>query len=418
MSGGTEPTRPVPTRDGPRPGKTGRIGFFGAFYPMTARAGGASTGMALLLAESPRLEGVVVFGPGGSTLPPGADPAHLEVIPAWEPDDLRRLLHALKEMTRRGTKVDGYLFSIYVTAFGKRSLVNAAGLVLPVVVGGLTKKPVVVFMHNFVETQDVEALGYRPSPIALRLARFLERLLVDRTVTVVGLESQKRIVESTVGGTVRFVPMRFTEAVHSWMSRPHAPPPRAPRDGSEPLRVLLFGSWGPQKDLEGALMSLDQLRNGGTSMQVTVAGGANPNFPDEVHRIEELRQRLPPEHFRFLGPVPESEVHVLFEGNDVLLLPYNASGGYSGVMNVAAGYGLPIISYDLPQLRECAELLHAEAHFVPPRDPRAIGNVLGTLRPRTVPSATGGTAPEPPGLVVARQSIEALVQLFEGADPP
>lgn len=388
-----------------------RIGFFGAFHPMTARAGGASTGMALLLSELKGLDGIVVFGPRVAEMPPASDPRRLEVVPVWQPDDLLSLFRTLKAMSRASDRLDGYIFSIYVTAFGRSIVVNTLGLTLPVLLRWLTGKPVVVFMHTFVETQDVTKLGYRPSPAALRLARVVELFLITQTTTAVGLESQKRIVEAQVGGTIAFVPMRFTESVNSWMASLAAPPAPSAAPGG-PLRVLLFGSWGPQKDMDGAFQMLQRLQAEGLPMTVSVAGSANPNFPEYQAKLDAWRAKLPPERFRFLGQVPEDQLRPVFESHDLIFLPYVASGGYSGVMNLATTYGLPIVAYDHAQLRECATLIQARAEFVPMGDLEATRRAFLMLQKEGRP--TKGARAEPSWLPAARRSAEDLLGLLLG----
>ncbi len=389
-----------------------RVGFFAAFYPMTSRAGGGATGLALLLSRSPNVERLVVFAPTEARPPPAAD-GRLELVRVWVPDDAASLWRALKRMTRESPKLDGYLFSIYVASFGKGPAVNALGLMLPVLVRGLTRKPVLVIMHNFVETQDLQALGYRQSPAALRIASFLERVVIRRTLTIVGLESQKRIVESTVGGPVTFVPMVYMDAVNSWLSA-ETPGGSAPAPGG-PLRVLLFGSWGPQKDLD-VFATLKSLFDAGAPIRVTVAGVANPNFPEYLARLEDWRRELPPEGFEFVGHVEEGKVRSLFESQDVLVLPYLASGGFSGVMNFAAMYECPVVAYEQPQLRECARTLGAAIEFVPRGDVPAMRAALERVRsppPGTPPRRRG--AGEPAWLSGAKRSAEEVLLLFDSA---
>ena len=66
-----------------------------------------------------------------------------------------------------------------------------------------------------------------------------------------------------------------------------------------------------------------------------------------------------------LGRIPEEEIATLFLGHDILVLPYSASGGYSGAMNAAAPFGIGVVAYDLPQLRETAAELGLKVRFIP-----------------------------------------------------
>ncbi|EQD53159.1 hypothetical protein B1B_10402 [mine drainage metagenome] len=106
---------------------------------------------------------------------------------------------------------------------------------------------------------------------------------------------------------------------------------------------------------------------------MTIAGEVNVNFPDYVRRLRTSAKRLADtDTFRFVGPVPEAEVPRLFAEHDLLLLPYRATGGYSGAMNLAAATGIGIVAYDLPQLRETAAALGVAVSFVSARDVAAL----------------------------------------------
>ena len=386
-----------------------RLGFFGAFHPMTDRAGAASTGMVLLIARSPNVERLVVFGPEGAAAPPGLGLATMEVRGAWSVDDPASLLRCLRAMVRASEGLDGFLFSIYPTFFGRRPAANGIGMLLPVLLRRLTGKPVVVFMHNFVESQDIAALGYDVPPSTVKAALWLERRLGRATTLVAGLASAAATVESELGVPVAYVPMRFVESVPGLLTAPPAPA-RAVDPGNP--RILFFGTWGPQKDLAGALEALRPLAERPEGVHVTIAGTANPNFPEYAAGLERLRRELPTASFRFLGHVAEPDVPALFQSHDVLVLPYRTTGGYSGVMNVGGAYGIRIVAYDQPQLRECARLLDLAAEFVPAGDAEALRAAL--LRGSTNSPA----APRPPPLEEAKDGIERLLALFDPAPSP
>ena len=399
------------------PPRAFRIGFFSAFYPMMSRTGGGSTGMALLLASSPRVARAVIFGPTGSRMPPGVDPGRIELVPVWRPDDLWSFVRTAWVMGRAAGRLDGFLFSISVKCFGRHSLTNAAGLLLPVLLRRLTGKPVVVFVHNFVETQEIERLGYSPSAPTLWAAGFLERLLIRSTTTVVGLASLQRDIQEALGGEVRFIPMRFLEVYHPWISGHGRAASGGTLDPREPLRVFLIGFWGPQKDLRGALTVLREIRAGGFPLDVTIAGEAHPDFPGSVAELDDLRRTMPSEGFRFVGFVPNERLRPLLDQQDVVLIPYNASGGYSGVLNLATGFELPVIAYDLPELRENAALLGVRPTFVPRRD---VGRIRDALeRIRGLPARVRGRSSldGERGIQAARDGVEQLIALVVGEAP-
>ncbi|HTT25719.1 MAG TPA: glycosyltransferase [Thermoplasmata archaeon] len=390
-----------------------RIGLFGAFHPMSDRAGGSSTGMAVLFEGSARVAHVTVFGTAGSTAPEHLALPHLTVLPIWSPDRPRTLLKALRAMTRRAGELDGYVFNIYPTSFGRFPPANGLGMLLPVFVAKLTRRPVVVFMHNFVESQDLTRLGYEVSPLAVRAAMWLEARVARSTIVVTGLPSVAEAARTALRAPVRLVPFRFVDSVAGLLAEvPHPTSASGPPSAEDPLKILLFGSWGPQKDLEGALALLRPWIEGGANATVTVAGAANPNFPPYIALLERLARELPKDGFRFIGRVEDTRLAEVFRGHDVLLLPYHATGGYSGVMNLGAAFGIQVVAYDHAQLREFAGQLGIDAQFVPPNDGEAVRRALleaGRRRTRRSRDTEGR-------LAIARAGTEAILDLL-GAPP-
>jgi glycosyltransferase involved in cell wall biosynthesis len=345
-----------------------RVVFFGTFYPTPHRAGNSSTGIVTVLSRSPSVGSVSVYAPRGSRLPPAADASRLRLRTSWSHDDLPSLIATLVRMIRDRGVCDVYVFNIYVTSFGRRPLVNAFGLMMPVALARLARRPVRVYMHNFLETQDVEQLGYRPSRLVRRLVRALEAMLVRSASVVVPLTSQRSIVEEQVGGKVDAFLLPYIEAVPSVLNRMASDAPMGPPavDPASPVRVLLFGAWGPQKDLTGALRLLDKVAASGVSIRVTIAGGANPSFPDYATELAKFQATFSPERFRFLGWVSEDDVLALTLEHDLLFLPYRATGGYSGAMSCGALTDLPVVSYDLPQIREFGSEIGVTPAFIDP----------------------------------------------------
>ena len=192
-----------------------RVGVFCSFYPFSSRAGSASTGMVTLLAQSPRVSRVIVFAPRGSVLPPGLPADRVGVRNAWAPDRPFSLARCLFTMLREQRDLELVVFSMYPTSFGRMAISNAAGMLLPSLLAKLSSIPIVVYMHNFLETQQVDKLGYRPGAVTRRVVRTLERWIIDSTITVVPLPSMKTIVEREVGGKLTVIPLPYVESVYS-----------------------------------------------------------------------------------------------------------------------------------------------------------------------------------------------------------
>jgi len=352
------------------------VGFFGSFYPRFQRSANSSTGMVLGLAGSAYVEEIYAFVPEGSVTPEFSDQEKIRRLNVWSHDDPVSLIRATLRMAEKRRSIDVYLFNMYVTSFGRSKLSNAVGLSIPLAVRLLSHRRVVVYMHNFVETEDYRVLGYQPSRFQLMAARLLETLLIRGTKVVVPLRSQKLTMDKATGGNVGVAFLPYVESFLSLLRAVHdgRDPPKYPQ--SESLRFLLFGSWGPGKDLEGILQAFGRLRRAGLRFRVTLAGSVNDNFPEYRKRFGELIDRYRSLDLDVRQDIAEDEVLSLFNEHDVLVLPYRATGGYSGAMNAAAPSGIPMVAYDLPQLRESALILSVVPRFVACEDPNALVAIL------------------------------------------
>lgn len=352
-----------------------RVGFFGSFYPHVDRLSTASTGLVTLLSMSEKIEKISVFSPLLSSTPNGLSTSKIRVIPSWSYDDPLSLIKTVIKMIKMKSDIDVYIFNIFLTSFGRSRIANVTGLLLPALLSKLTHKSVCTYMHNFIETQDIEKLGYEKKWLATRVASLLERRIANNTLLFVPLESQRLNLEALFHTKVHSVLIPYVEGVCSFVCK--ADKLREPKsDATKPLSFLLFGSWGPQKDLEGALRIFKELIDEGNDIRITVNGNINSNFLHYEEKIERIMAQLPSKYFMWTKDVPETMVSGLFVDSDVLFLPYNAAGGYSGVMNIGAFYGLHIVSYDISELRELDSIIHAGCTFVDPSRPDEVKRTL------------------------------------------
>jgi len=332
--------------------------------------------MALALCEATDVSLVRVFSQRGARVPAGLENAKLVVEGTWIHDAPLSILLNCLGMLRAARSLDHFLGNLYVTSFGRNPLANAVGLLSPVFVAKISRVPFTVYVHNFAETQDVKVLGYHPSVLTRWAVKNLERALLKSVEVVVPLKSQARTVKSTFGMRVRTLALPYIDVLASAMRAEH--PAGATDGGGLPNAptVLLFGNWGPQKDLEGAIKILDTARSRGAIFNVIVAGGANRNFPEYAKLLHDLSQRKSPEGYEFIGPVAEEGVFSLIHQADLILLPYRATGGYSGALNCAALTDTPVVAFDLPQLREFAGDLQLPVTFIDQEDVESSARVI------------------------------------------
>ena len=338
-------------------------------------AGNSSTGLAAALAESEAVSSLTIFSQAGSKLPDGARWSNVQLIPCWKHDDPVSLILALKTLLVHSSRLDVFLFNTYLTAFGRRAVTNVTGLLVPPILALLTRKQVLVYMHNFLETQDIAQLGYRPSRLSRWGVQLLERFLLRTTRVVVPLKSQKDTISRVLHIVPYWVPIPFAEPV-GMLAAQGNPPTKSSVPLDAPTKILLLGSWGPQKDLAGALEAIIAARALGGQFTLSITGLINTHFPEYQAEVDRVAASMGTDLFQFLGSVPESELLQVILDHDLVILPYNATGGYSGAMSLTAYCGLGVIAYDLPQMRETASLLGVSPTFIAKGDTSSLAREI------------------------------------------
>ncbi len=151
-------------------------------------------------------------------------------------------------------------------------------------------------------------------------------------------------------------------------------------DGSSngsPFRILFFGLIRPYKgaeDLVKAFSGLGETEVEG--LELIVAGETWEGWTLPGHLIEESPHR---DRIRFINRyLSDAEVGALFAASDVLVLPYRRATS-SGPLSIAMTYGIPVIAYDIPELREVAAS-YSGARFVASNDVQALREAIRQIR--------------------------------------
>lgn len=97
---------------------------------------------------------------------------------------------------------------------------------------------------------------------------------------------------------------------------------------------------------------------------------ADPNFYSEVKSISEKAGA------QFIGGVPEPELKQLFTKSALIILPYRAAPGVSGVLYQACGYGLPPLLSSIPELTSIAEEMGIRALFFLPGNAESLADTI------------------------------------------
>jgi glycosyltransferase involved in cell wall biosynthesis len=344
-----------------------RLTFFGSYYPEFRRVGTVSTGLVGLLAGSPKVDSIRVFAQVGAGKPRNLD-SKVSVTGSWKLDDPLSLIRTFLLLLKVRDSTDSYLLNTYPTAFGVGRIANALGLMIGPMLGFTTGKAVMVYMHNFAESQDLTSLGYSPSRVERIAIWAIEWAILRLTITVVPLVGQADIVESKFGIRPVVHPLIYLEGVASYDLLSVEERRNLPSRKGEKRDILLIGNWGPQKDLESISEVIKRIQDDKNSVTVTIAGPVHERFPDYIAALDDLRNVDESKLILFVGEVREEQIAQLVLRHRLIVLPYRASGGYSGVLNLAAFFDVPAVCADLPQLREQADNLSARVAFTPVGD--------------------------------------------------
>jgi len=252
-------------------------------------------------------------------------------------------------------KYDLIIFNMNSTSFGEGNLSNFLGLITPLILKKILKKNVEVIYHSSVLTNDVEKLGYNSLYDKLRKAvlKYIETSIFRNLNTYVPLDLYKNILDKEVKkNNVKTIKIEFTEAIPTLLlNKVEEENIKVEHNNNFP-RILLYGYWGPQKDLSFALNTLNELKKEGYNFNLILGGGINNHFKDYQRKYNELIEKYKDIINELKGYVEEKDLLDMFKSSDLVLLPYATSGGYSGVLSLSIFFELPVIGIVFPEYLE------------------------------------------------------------------
>jgi len=287
----------------------------------------------------------------------------LEIIRTWTPDNPLSVLGLIPKILKLKPSLTH--FNVHFQSFGKSRIVNFIGLSLAFLLKLLRVK-VLVTIHNLGEKVDLKKVNLKPS--------FINRLGIAIATKVL---LRADMITVTVKSYVEHLKQnhRYNKALYikhgTTLNR------RTAYESDDPpgKRILFFGHMAPHKGLPVLLEAFGELLKERADVKLAVAGSNHPNFEGYLDTfLEETITNV-----EYLGYIQEKNIWALFNSADVVVLPYLATTGTSGVFHLACGFGKPIVASDLPEIREIISE-GASAALVRPGDPsslkRAIGNLL------------------------------------------
>ncbi|MCL4421018.1 MAG: glycosyltransferase [Candidatus Thermoplasmatota archaeon] len=353
-----------------------RVGYFGDFYPKFKNAL-FTTGTVYLLGKHEDIDSVYVYATKGCKIPINfGDNVHL--FQSWDENSAFSLFKTLLLMNSHKKNLDAFFFNLSLTSQSKKAYINTIALLLPVLLSIVNKKKIVVYLHDIVETQNFEALGYKKSKFKVFIAKLLERLIAIRVTMILPMEYQVNALCNIRKKDIKQVFFPYAEAIWAFDLYPPVIE-RQEHEKDSPWRVLLWGSWGPKKDIFRVVQKLEEMIKGGCNIKVTVVGNINPHFTYYAEKIHELMRKIGSGKISFILDAPDEITPNIFSNSDILILPYLGSVGISGVMNIGAYYGLKIISYSIPELKDFDRMIEAETLFIPTGDLNELERALWSV---------------------------------------
>ena len=271
-------------------------------------------------------------------------------------------------------KPDVVFFNLQFVKFGDKKIPAALGLMLPMLLRFAGVKTVVL-LHNIMETVDLEQAGFSKNKFLKKIYGFigstLTRCLLKANVLAVTINKYVEILNEKYNAkNVVLVPHGTFESVKQIdFNLPEGP-----------KKVMAFGKFGTYKKVEGMIEAVELLRRKGMKdIEVVIAGTDSPNTPGYLSSVRE--QYINVEGLTFTGYVEENDVERIFTESAVVVFPYTATTGSSGVLHQAGSYGRAVV---MPDIGDLAHLVKDEGYrgeFFAPDSvesmAEAIGNILG-----------------------------------------
>lgn len=330
-----------------------KIAYIGNFHNYGSSVSTSGTALVYLISELTEVECVDVFcASPNMKMEKTFIPNKITIIPTF---DSRKPLSILNLYGIKWENYDKVIFNILATSFGKSALMNMIGLLAPYILMKLGNKNIKVIYHNSTFTNDVKRLGYN-SPIdkikTVVLSAIEMNMFTSLQVYMPLNIYVDRILFMNRKATVRNIDMRFLEAVPTIYINGLSKSKIIERPKSSSSNILLHGYWGPQKNLELALKTLFDLKNEGIEFHLILSGDINDKFPDYKNKFNELVKKYLGANDEILGHISEEDILKLFLRSDLVVIPYNAPGGHSGVLETAITFGNSVLCIRYPEYEE------------------------------------------------------------------
>ncbi len=241
------------------------------------------------------------------------------------------------------TAPDAILFNLQFMKFGDQKIPAALGLLLPLFCK-MKKIPTIVLLHNILEQVDLQSAGFTKNKLLQKAYNFigtsLTKLILKADTVAVTINKYVDILEKKYhADNVILIP-------HGTFELPSTPLYDIPEG---PLKVMTFGKFGTYKKIEILVEAVEKVRSRtNIDIEIVIAGTDNPNVPGYLKSMKEKYATVP--QITFTGYVAEEDVPTIFGESAMVVFPYTATTGSSGVLHQAGSYGKAVVMPDLGDL--------------------------------------------------------------------
>ncbi len=334
-----------------------KVCFISSYPPNRARLSEYAQSLVVAITSQPEVDLFYVLA-DESPLPKIGDSQNFKmcVERIWKADGIFSLFKLMYRIIK--LKPNIVHFNVSYQSFGKSKLTNIFGLSL-ILLCRLFGFKVIAAIHTLGDKADLKQYNVKPTlinKVGILVATKIV-LSAQRVVVLVKTYSDYLKKRYTHKG-VLYIPHGASVDVNSSL------------DSAENA-ILLFGHMGPHKGLPVMLQALEKIHLKDKDVKLIVAGTDHPNYPQYLDHF--ISANIP--NVEFTGYVPTERLVSVFRRAKVVVLPYHAAPGTSGVFHLACGFGRPVVASDLPEIKEIVDD-GASAILVPPGNIDELTNAI------------------------------------------
>lgn len=265
----------------------------------------------------------------------------ITVKQCWEFNSLFNSITIAKAV--RSTAPDVILYNLQFMKFGDKKIAAALGLFSPWISKCMGVKTTVL-LHNIMETVDLNSAGFANSKLKIKaynyIGEMLTRVILKADTVALTISKYVNILEQKYKAT------NCVLIPHGTFETPVEPSYETKKG---PLKIMTFGKFGTYKKVEILIEAVQQVRaRTGRELEIVIAGTDSPNTPGYLARVQENYRQV--SKLTFTGYVEEEDVSVIFSESAMVVFPYTATTGSSGVLHQAGSYGKAVVMPDIGDL--------------------------------------------------------------------